>query len=691
MISSMNEQDKNTVIQPADFVRAEPARRKRLVTNPALIAVSLAFVLLALAALFMFSAKAVRITVTPADAQVAISGLGFIGFLPSWQLGGRQLMQSGDYELLIEAEGYHRLEQRVTIGDAAEQELAFALTPLPGIVTVTSLPIDGAEVFIDEVPSGVTPVTLDTVPAGTRTISIQHPRFRTYRSEHEIAGKRQAESIAAQLQPAWAIVSIKTLPEGASLLIDGDEAGISPASIEVIEGERQLEVSKPGYKTWAGTISVQAQVDQALPEILLIKADGRLQVHTTPAGASVTLAGRYQGQTPVAINMPPGVDQPLLVTRAGFKPITRSISIAPDEEVKLDLNLEAITGTVRVSAKPAGARLFINDEPRGKASQTLILTARKHRVRIALEGYADYETEVVPQPGLPQQLEVTLLTEEEARAAAIPQQVKAATGDLLRLIVPGPLRMGTPRRDQGRRSNETEKDVLLTRSYYLGEREISNKSYRQFDPSHESGVFGRALLDEDDGPAVNISWDQAVRFCNWLSRQDGLPPAYSLKQGGWQLVEPLTIGYRLPTEAEWAWAARYASQEQTRFPWGDTMPPSTGSGNFADVSAANMAPYHIPGYNDTWRGPAPTGSFASNPLGIFDLAGNVSEWVHDFYSVDPPEGLLTDPTGPAAGEHRVIRGSNYTQGRFSELRWAWRDYGTEARPDIGMRIARFVE
>ena len=121
------------------------------------------------------------------------------------------------------------------------------------------------------------------------------------------------------------------------------------------------------------------------------------------------------------------------------------------------------------------------------------------------------------------------------------------------------------------------------------------------------------------------------------------------------------------------------------------MPPPNGSGNYADDSAANMVSYNIIGYNDNFRGPAPSGTFRPNEFGIFDLAGNVSEWIHDYYSVENYRETLTDPTGPTSGDYYVIRGSNYTHGRFSQLRWTFRDYGADARPDVGFRIARYLE
>ena len=434
-----------------------------------------------------------------------------------------------------------------------------------------------------------------------------------------------------------------------------------------------------------------AQEPQELDQVILEKADGKINIVSNPEGANVTISGQYYGQTPLSIALPPAENYQLVATRAGYQNHTRSLSVSPDQDLSLKLSLKPIVGLIKLTVTPPGASLFVDGQTAGDANQTLKLNARAHELRVELSGYASFKTKVIPQPGLPQQLNIVMITEEAARISSIPQQISTSVGGILRFIVPETFGMGTGRREPGRRSNEIEKNVELTRSFYLGEKEISNRSFKQFDPGHDSGLLGRALLSEEDRPVVNISWEEATRFCNWLSEKDGLP-AYALKDGQWRLRSPVTIGYRLPTEAEWAWAARYASKKKpTRFPWGDNMPPSAGSGNYADVSAANMVPYSIKAYNDNFRGPAPSGTYAPNELGIFDLAGNVSEWINDYYSVELHRKTLVDPLGPTQGDYYVIRGSNYTHGRFSELRWTFRDYGLDPRPDVGFRIARFVE
>ena len=678
----------NRTIEASAFTRArESARKPLLAPSPLKVALLVSFLLLAAVTWFMFNARAVRLAFQPETATVQIKSI-----LPVWQLGESHLLLSGDYEFTARADGYYPLHETLKVTRESDQRYRYELTKLPGRLKVTasfnSQPVTDADVHIDQVLIGKTPLTLDEIAAGKRNLRLQHPRFRSIQQEIDIIGMRQFQEREMQLEAAWANISLASQPAAASISVDGELAGETPASIEMLEGTRSLLLQKPGYKTFATLLTVEAGEDQQLPPVNLVKADGKLNITSQPEGVNVTISGQYYGQTPLFLALPPD-DYQLLASRAGYEQYTRKFAIRSDKEQNLNLRLIPVTGQIRLAATPEGARLFIDDKPAGEADQTLELPARKHRLRIELPGYATWTTQVTPQPGLPQQLNVTLQTEEEARISAIPQQITTSLGDVLRLVLPGKMKMGAGRREPGRRANEIEKEVELTRAFYLGEKEISNEVFNNFKPAHNSGMMGRALLNDPERPAVNLSWEDAIKFCNWLSKRDGLPVAYERRGGIWQLHK--TRGYRLPTEAEWAWAARYAAREPTRFPWGEAMPPPDGFGNFADISAENMVPYSIRGYMDKFRGPAPSGSYAANELGIFDLAGNVSEWIHDYYSVELQRELLIDPLGPKTGDYHVIRGSNYAHGRFSELRWTFRNYGADARPDTGFRIARYVE
>ena len=685
-------ESENTIIEPSDFSRAStPVKKPLFKPSPAKILLLVLFSVLLTVAMFMFNARAVKFDFDPAETRFTILS----GF-PTYQLGERFLMLTGDYDIHASAEGYYPLLSSVSLTEEPDQDFSFSLKKLPGIVEILAIhdgkEIQDAAVFVDQVLEGETSLIINEVEAGSRDIYINHPRYLPAQTEIDVAGKRLRQSEQVNLLPAWANISVSSMPDGAEIVIDNEQVGTTPASIEVIQGERTLQLRKPGYKVFESLLKVTAQTPQELAPVVLEKANGKINIVSNPAGVNVTISGQYLGQTPLAVALPPAENYQLVATRAGYQNYTRALSISPEEDLSLNLSLKPIVGLIKLAVSPPGASLFVDNRAQGDANQTLELKARSHELRVELAGYASYVTKVIPQPGLPQQLNIVMLTEEAARVSSIPQQISTSLGDTLRFIIPGTFAMGAGRREPGRRSNEIEKNVELTRSFYLGEQEISNRSFKQFDPGHDSGLLGRALLSEEDRPVVNVSWEEAVRFSNWLSEKDGLPAAYALKDGQWHLRSPATIGYRLPTEAEWAWAARYASGKlPTRFPWGDNMPPTAGSGNYADVSAANMVPYSIKGYNDNFRGPAHSGTYASNELGIFDLAGNVSEWISDYYSVELHRKTLVDPLGPIQGDYYVIRGSNYTHGRFSELRWTFRDYGSDPRPDVGFRIARYVE
>ncbi|MCX7063559.1 MAG: SUMF1/EgtB/PvdO family nonheme iron enzyme, partial [Proteobacteria bacterium] len=107
-------------------------------------------------------------------------------------------------------------------------------------------------------------------------------------------------------------------------------------------------------------------------------------------------------------------------------------------------------------------------------------------------------------------------------------------------------------------------------------------------------------------------------------------------------------------------------------------------------AAANLVGRVIFGYNDNQIVSAPVATFAADARGLFDLGGNVAEWSNDFYEIGS-EQAQRDPLGPTSGEYHVIRGSSWMNGTITDLRLTFRDYGTDARPDLGFRIARFVE
>jgi formylglycine-generating enzyme required for sulfatase activity len=278
--------------------------------------------------------------------------------------------------------------------------------------------------------------------------------------------------------------------------------------------------------------------------------------------------------------------------------------------------------------------------------------------------------------------------------AGLAGAITAQNGYTLKLIRPEPFTMGSSRREQGRRSNETLRKITLQRPFYMGEREVTNKAFENFLASHSSGAFKGQQLSSDDHPVVQVTWEQAALFCNWLSAQASLPAAYVKKGDRLVATEPIGTGYRLPTEAEWEYCARFTKNgADLKYPWGNQFPPSPASGNYADISAKKLLPAYIENYNDGYPVTAPAAKFKANDLGLYDLGGNVAEWCHDFYTIYPynTHKADIDPTGPPEGKHHVIKGSSWKDASMSKLRIAYRDYSDAKRPDVGFRVCRYAE
>jgi formylglycine-generating enzyme required for sulfatase activity len=279
-----------------------------------------------------------------------------------------------------------------------------------------------------------------------------------------------------------------------------------------------------------------------------------------------------------------------------------------------------------------------------------------------------------------------------------PRVTSSVIGTLI-LLPAGKYQQGSDRREQGRRSNEVQREVTLTHAFYLAENEVTNAQFRAFKADHVSGIAKDKSLDLDQQAVSNVSWDQAVEFCNWLSLRDALPAAYERRDGRWQLIEPYNRGYRLPTEAEWEYAARYVDGKKwQRYAWGDSLPPPQGAANLAgteslptrngpDVRLASS----LPDYGDEHPVVAPVGTYARSAAGFRDMTGNVSEWMHDAYVTLPDSRPAIDPMGASSDGLHAVRGANWQTSNIAELRPAWRDQAAAPSQVLGFRVARFAE
>jgi formylglycine-generating enzyme required for sulfatase activity len=438
------------------------------------------------------------------------------------------------------------------------------------------------------------------------------------------AGTDQPPVIAWRLPPAplgpppsmlTGDLDLTSDPSGATVRLDGREVGTTPLTLERVPvGEHSLDLDKDGLYAARKSITIAANTLDRL-SVKLDRRKGKLTVFSEPRDARVLLDGKDLGSTPVSLEVEAG-PYTLRLTKEGYKAYEETLTLPADKETRTRIALRATRGTLEVTSTPLGATVELGGAPRGQTPLTLPLEEGTYPLRLRLPRHKTEARQAEIAGERITRLQVAL-------TPAGPGHIERRGNDDAEMVfIPaGRFTMGDTH-GNGDRGEQPVHQVGVE-AFWLDRTEVTNAQFTRF---VQAGAriqgFWRSeyTTGKEQHPVFNVTWYDAAAYCAWA-------------------------GKRLPTEAEWEYAAR--GTDGRRYPWGDTWDTSKANGNF-----------QIPAST-------PVGSYAggASPFGVHDLAGNVWEWTSTLYKPYPYSATDGREDATASGA-RVFRGGAWDNAPF---------------------------
>ena len=511
---------------------------------------------------------------------------------------------------------------------------------------------------------------------GAHSYEISSNNHLTYKSNFEIKKYTDELLIPVILKKIDKSLQISSNPNNAKVFLNNTELGVTPLTINLDRSNNEIILKKAGYKEKKVKYFVD---DNNKSEIkyLLDEDENLISLSSNPPSASVFLDDEYVGITPIKFpNIKKGT---IKIKKYGY----RDKLISPNNQTKtINTTLEKDMAEVQFSSN-VPAKVILNGRYIGSTPLKKDIQKIKHKISYEALGHRSIRESFEPLNDKVQ-IYKNLLTDKQASLIDSKNNSTNSIGSKLILMNPGSITMGSPKRESRRDINELQKKVKITKHFFISKNLITESQYKKFKKSSSASNL----------PVNNVSWIDAAKFCNWLSRKEGLDQFYIIKGDRLLYFNTKSNGYRLPTEAEWEYAAKSnnPTQGELIYAWGSDRQIRKLVGNIADQTTEGILANFVPDYDDGYLERSPVGSFRSNQNGLNDITGNLSEWVNDFYSIEiiDPSEIFTDYIGPTVGTTHVIKGSNHYSSTPLQLGLSYRTYGNAENELVGFRIARWI-
>ena len=486
-----------------------------------------------------------------------------------------------------------------------------------GTLIITSEP-EMATVSVDGIERGTTPLTIDRVGAGRRTIRLKmNGFFPVSRIERIDPEKETKIHVILEHQTGSINVSAKTFSDAypARFYLDGKLMGRPPLTMEdVTAGTHTYRLEADNHEEVSGETVVSLDEEVKLDEALK-PLPGTVSMKSMPPGAIIWVNSKKSKlKTDIKTEIGPG-KYTIALKLDSYVDATKEIEVLPGSVLEEEFQLIRNQGRINIVSIPEGAAIWMDGKDTGKKTDHLMeVLVGEHEVTLKLDGYKDVKKKVSLEPEKFIELEVR---HEKGSNAPLPGSIftDPITGMEFVYVPGGKFMMGSILDILFYKENPVH-EVTLD-GFYIGKYPVTQGQWKKVMRNNFS-EFDRGA----DHPAENMSWDYV---------QDFIKVLISKNKGRYQ--------FRLPTEAEWEYAARSGGKKEM-YAGGDDFDAVAWSGQNSGETTH------------------PVGKKLPNGLGLYDMSGNVAEWCQDWFG-DYPSESVANPKGPSTSSFRVLRGGSY--------------------------------
>ena len=530
----------------------------------------------------------------------------------------------------IECNLYHTETGSVTVNERTVVNKT--LRPAFGYINIASSPEQGAKVFVDGEYIGLSPIKTDKLKSGTHTVRVMKDMYKMKEQSFTVTDG-QTTNATLNMSANFVNVTINTDSQS-DIYVDEEYKGKGRWTGRLSDGEHIVEARKAKHRASSKAVELVLGETKTITLEAPKPIYGSLEINTSPMNANIYIDGKHYGETPNYINEIIIGSHELKLTKQGCSEIKKAITIKEGETLSVNEKLQ--TGKeISITTDKSGDKIYVDGNYVGISPITSTLAYGTHTIKAERNGKTVSKNINVVQGG------------DSSVKLTFGNQTFTVNGVSFTMIAVegGTFPMGATS-EQGSDADSDEKPVhsVTLSDYYIGETEVTQELWTAVMENNPSCYSGNPKR-----PVERVAWNDCQEFVKKLNQLTGK-------------------NFRLPTEAEWEYAARGGKKSKGY--------KYSGSNTIDDVAwyTSNSSSTHD------------VKTKQANELGIYDMSGNVYEWCQDRYG-SYSSSSQTNPTGPSSGSYRVNRGGSWSgSARGCRVSYRGYNYPGSSFNDLGLRL-----